>query len=184
LSGENPIRIGIRNSINHRFIILMSLLRLNWHQCPSVCIDGALPLHSGEFEMVLLEAVDWGLSSLGETPKQAMYFHLENSFGVRKEEIPYKVEAFVGAVEEIFGLGAGFLENLILRRLCDKVGGHFDWDLSNGSEFVRCVAKARRVFRRRETHTHVESMGRYGGTLVKTRVLGPLRVYGKRDEGR
>lgn len=60
-------------------------------------------MQSGEFETILLEAVDWGLSSLGETPKQAIHFHLEKSFGVRKEEIPYKVEAFAGAVEEIFG---------------------------------------------------------------------------------
>lgn len=141
-------------------------------------------MQSSEFETILLEAVDWGLSSLGETSKRAIYFHLEKSFGGGKEEIPYKAEAFAGAVEEIFGLGAGFLENLILRRLREKVGEHFHWDMSNDSEFVRCVAKGRRVFHRREAHTRAEDMSRCGDILVKTRALGMPNVCGKLDGGR
>jgi len=43
-----------------------------------------------DFEKLLLEAIDDALSSLGETPKHAIYYHLEKSFNVKKQEIPYR----------------------------------------------------------------------------------------------
>jgi hypothetical protein len=73
-----------------------------------------------DFEKLLLEAVDEGVASLGESSKQAIYFHLENSFNIKKHEIPNNIEAFVGAVEKIFGLGANFFESLILKQLYEK----------------------------------------------------------------
>jgi len=76
-----------------------------------------------DFERILLEAVDEGLSSLGESSKVAVYFHLQKNFNVRKEEIPCNVEAFAEAMEKIFGQGANFLEILIMKRLHEKVKG-------------------------------------------------------------
>jgi hypothetical protein len=150
-----------------------------------VClVRGALSLASREFETFLLEAVDWGLASLGESPKQATYFHLEKSFGVRREEIPCKVAAFAGAVEEIFGQGAEFLEGLILKRLCENVGTPFDWDLTNYSEFGRCVARARRVFHQKQLRKRVDKARGGSDTLVNARVLDPLGGDGKRCGGR
>jgi hypothetical protein len=70
-----------------------------------------------DFEKLLLEAVDEGLSSLGETSKIAIYFHLKKSFNIKKKEIPYKIEAFAKGIEKIFGLGANFLEILIMKQL-------------------------------------------------------------------
>ena len=73
------------------------------------------------FEKFLLEAVDESLSSLGESSKQSIYYHLDSSFRIKKQEIPDKVEAFTAALEKIFGLGANFIENLIMKRLMEKV---------------------------------------------------------------
>jgi hypothetical protein len=73
-----------------------------------------------DFEKLLLEAVDEALASLGESSKQAIYFHIEKTFNIRKQEIPRKIEAFTLAVEKIFGPGANFLESLILKRLYEK----------------------------------------------------------------
>lgn len=56
-----------------------------------------------DFEKLLLEAVDEGLSSLGEPSKQAIYFHLEKGFNIKKQEIPYKITTFAKAVEKILG---------------------------------------------------------------------------------
>jgi hypothetical protein len=75
-----------------------------------------------EFEKLLLEAVDEGLASIGESSKQAIYFHLEKDFKIKKQEIPRKIEAFILAVEKIFGIGANFLEALILKALYEKTG--------------------------------------------------------------
>jgi hypothetical protein len=72
-------------------------------------------LPRNEFDRLLLEAVDEGLCILGESSKQAIYFHLERNFGIKKDEIPSKLEAFSGALEQIFGFGANFIEISITR---------------------------------------------------------------------
>ena len=105
-----------------------------------------------DFEKLLLEAVDEGLASLGESSKQAIYFHLERSFNVKKKEVPHKIETFAKAIEKIFGLGANFLEILIAKKLYEKVGGVFEWHESTEFAFTMYVAAAKRVFReKRET---------------------------------
>lgn len=75
-----------------------------------------------ELERLLIQAVDEGLSSLGDSSKQAIYFHLDKSFNIKKEQIPQKIEAFVAAIEKIFGIGANFVEVLIMRKLDEKIG--------------------------------------------------------------
>ena len=59
-----------------------------------------------EFNLVMLEAVDEALSFLGESAKRAFYYHLEEKFKIRREEIPIKIDDFAKAIEEIFGKGA------------------------------------------------------------------------------
>jgi hypothetical protein len=73
-----------------------------------------------EFEKLLDEAIDEGLSSLGESPKQAILFHLENTFNIKKQEISNNIEAFDDSLKKIFGSGADFLEMLILKKLGEK----------------------------------------------------------------
>ena len=99
-----------------------------------------------DFDKLLLEAVDEGLSSLGKSPKQAIYFHLEKRFNVKKEGIPFKIEAFADGIEKIFGLGANFLEILIMKQLHKKVGQGFKWPESKDLTFTEYVAAAKRSF--------------------------------------
>jgi len=106
---------------------------------------------SGEvFNRLLLEAIDEGLSSIGESSKQAIYFHLEKAFKVKRQEIPYRIEDFTAAIEKIFGLGANFLEILIMKRLYEKVGGRFQWRGSREFTFTAYVATAKRSFLEKE----------------------------------
>jgi len=42
------------------------------------------------FNLIMLEAVDEALSFLGESAKRAFYYHLEEKFKIRREEIPIK----------------------------------------------------------------------------------------------
>ena len=77
------------------------------------------------FEEVLLEAIDEGLSLLGESSKQAVYFHLEKTFKMNRVDIPYRIEEFTDAVEKIFGSGAKILEIQIMKCLFKKVGYTF-----------------------------------------------------------
>ncbi len=74
------------------------------------------------FDQLLLDAIDEGLSGLGEAGKASIYIHLEGIFNIRKQEIPDKLDGFSNALQRIFGLGARHLEILIMKNLHAKVG--------------------------------------------------------------
>jgi hypothetical protein len=112
------------------------------------------PLPKPDFEKLLLEAIDEGLSSLGNSPKEAIYFHLDRSFNIKKEQIPGKIEAFENAIENIFGIGANFLEIIIMKQLYRKVGGAFELNETARLAFAEYVATAKRAFQeKKETQT-------------------------------
>ena len=73
-----------------------------------------------KFETALTEAIDDVLSAFGNTNKQAVYRHLENRYDLKKEEIPFKIEGFANAFEQIFGSVAKLIEIKILERLHAK----------------------------------------------------------------
>ena len=77
------------------------------------------------FEEFLLEAIDEGLSVLGESAKQAVYCHLGKTFKMNRRDIPYRLEEFTDAIEGIFGAGAKILEIQIMKCLFKKVGYTF-----------------------------------------------------------
>jgi nucleoside-diphosphate-sugar epimerase len=103
-------------------------------------------LSKRSFEKLLLETVDEGLSSLGDSAKHAIYFHLENTFNISKRNIPYKIEEFADALEKIFGLGAKPIEILIMQRLYEKVGGVVQYPEQKDLVFAEYVAAARQSF--------------------------------------
>jgi len=74
------------------------------------------------FEELLLEAIDEGLSPLGESVKQVVYSSLETNFKIKKHDIPYKIEEFTDAIDRIFGDGAKILEIKIMKDLFKKMG--------------------------------------------------------------
>jgi hypothetical protein len=77
------------------------------------------------FDQLVLEAIDEGLSSLGETGKGAIYFHLEGRFNIKKQEIPYKLNDFMGVLKRIFGYGARHFEVLFIKKLHAKLEATF-----------------------------------------------------------
>ena len=99
-----------------------------------------------DFDKLLLEAIDEGLTSLGESSKKAIYFHLEKRFNVKRHEIPCKTEVFINGIERIFGLGAAFLEILILKRLYEKIGEKITRYNFADFNFTECVVIAKRRF--------------------------------------
>lgn len=103
-----------------------------------------------DFDKLLLEAIDEGLSSLGESSKQAVYFHLERKFNIDKQEIPYRVKDFAGAIEKIFGLGGDVIEITIMERLYEKVGRDLKWRGSEDLTFTKYVAALKRSFLERK----------------------------------
>ena len=81
-----------------------------------------------KFEIVLLEAVDEAFSTLGESVKASIYFHLEHKFIIPKQDIPYRIDDFSDALERIFGVAAKHLEILIMKKLHEKITCFYEWD--------------------------------------------------------
>lgn len=102
------------------------------------------------FEKLLLEAVDDALSSLGGSAKQAIYFHLENKFQIAKNDIPYHPEDFADGLGKIFGLGARFLEILIMKKLYEKTGQPVEWIEGKELLLVEYIMAAKQSFLKRE----------------------------------
>jgi hypothetical protein len=99
-----------------------------------------------DFNILLLDSIDEALLSLGESAKQAIYFHLEKNFQVDREEIPLELERFQNALEKIFGVGARYIEILIMRNLCGRVGRSLELGNNEQLEFIKYVAAAKKGF--------------------------------------
>ncbi|MEM0217111.1 MAG: hypothetical protein QXT06_05980 [Candidatus Bathyarchaeia archaeon] len=80
-----------------------------------------------DFDTLLLKALDKTLNSLGQSVKDAIYYHLENTFKIPKETIPKRIDEFAEAIEKIFGIGARFLEMLIIKNLYEEIGESIEW---------------------------------------------------------
>ena len=81
-----------------------------------------------DFEQILFEAIDETLSNLGESVKTSIYFHLEETFNIKRREIPLRINDFSNALERIFGIGARHLEILFMKNLHAKVDGLYEWE--------------------------------------------------------
>ena len=84
--------------------------------------------NQGEFNEILLQAVDLSFLSLGEKTRFAVYHYLETRYALSKQEIPDKIEDFVDALEQIFGAGAPRLLILIMKHIKEKVNADYKWN--------------------------------------------------------
>jgi hypothetical protein len=98
-----------------------------------------------EFDKLLVSAIDEALSSLGESVRKSIYFHMENQFKVERKQIPQNLSEFQGGLEKIFGAGARFIEIQIMKNLHRKIGLPLKME-SGQFEFVEYVGVAKRGF--------------------------------------
>ena len=103
------------------------------------------------FDEVLLEALDDALTSLGESIKHSIYFHLEKKFKLSKNEIPSRLKDLKEGLEKIFGVGAQFIEILIMKNLYKKIGKPLEWKEGTELAFLEYVSAARKTFGSSET---------------------------------
>jgi hypothetical protein len=80
-----------------------------------------------DFNEMLLASIEEALSSLGENVAASIYFHVEETFNIKRLEIPQRLNDFSEALEKIFGLGARTLELLCMKKLHEKIGVSYKW---------------------------------------------------------
>jgi hypothetical protein len=91
------------------------------------------------FGTIVGQAVDYTLSALGESPKQAIYRHLKIVYGINKEDIPNKIEAFANAIEQTFGSVAKLIEIKIIERLHSQYEDFCHVPKNGGLDFVEYI---------------------------------------------
>jgi len=110
--------------------------------------NGSVLMACQKFNDAVLKAVDSAFHSLGESCKQALYFHLKTTFHIKRTEIPEKVEEFDNVMRFIFKDGASFLERVILEKLCENLGVKFEE--KNVLGFVEAISKVRSMVLEKE----------------------------------
>ncbi|MBT0160408.1 hypothetical protein G4O51_10545 [Candidatus Bathyarchaeota archaeon A05DMB-2] len=108
------------------------------------------------FDGLLLRAIDEALNSLGKSVGQAIYFHIENTFGINRTQIPENLQAFQEALEKIFGAGARLIEVQIIKNLHVMTGNSLVMKRSE-FEFIKYVDAAKQSYLRNAPQRTVES---------------------------
>jgi len=108
---------------------------------------GHKPQGFEDFRNALLEAVDDCLLVIGKSAGDALLYHIEKNFGIRRQDIPEKLEAFHGALKRLLGEGATVIDILITKKLYDRLGlnfeGHENWTLV---DYVNYALNAKRGY--------------------------------------
>ena len=96
---------------------------------------------------VVLQIIENGISSLGETPEKATWSCLEKDFNLSRQKVPENLEEFQQTLRKLFGPGSNFLDALFRKSLSDETGE----DMSNFSSFTECVEVLREKQRAEST---------------------------------
>jgi len=103
---------------------------------------GHVDLSSKRSERVVLDAIKEGLSSIGNSPREAIFHGFEASFQMKEEDIPLNLNEFRDFLETIFGSGTPYLEGIITKQLCEKLG--LDPGNPKTSNLVVCIDELKR----------------------------------------
>jgi hypothetical protein len=113
-----------------------------------------------DFQKLFLEAVDDAFSSLGDSARQSIYFHLETRFSLPRDEIPNRLEDFENGLEKIFGAGTKFLEILIMKRLYEMIEPKrriMKWNEDNEFKFIDYVKATEQSFYKKKRNPRIHS---------------------------
>jgi hypothetical protein len=98
-----------------------------------------------DFDKTLLEAVDHALLSFGESPRKAIYYHLNKNFKLQREDIPEEADKFCSALNDFFGPGAEVIEKLIVKDLYQRLNLNFEekarFEIADYLSLAREIAK-------------------------------------------
>jgi hypothetical protein len=97
------------------------------------------------FNCLFSEAIDEGLSLLGDSGKKVIYYYLDNKYYIKKSDLVTKPEELSNALDKIFGVGSTFLKELILQRLYSKMGPDFPRYNPDELNFVEYVSRAKSI---------------------------------------
>lgn len=105
--------------------------------------DGSCSSQAQDHESDLLEAMEHGLSLMGEDFAQVTLYNLDRRYSLGKLEILKKPERFVEALRDMFGEGAQIIENFIKQAICMEMG--FNPSIFRRMSLSHCIRKVKAV---------------------------------------
>ncbi|MBC7130682.1 hypothetical protein H5T51_05635 [Candidatus Bathyarchaeota archaeon] len=81
---------------------------------------------------------------LGESGRNVVYYHLQHSYGIKKDDILDHPEALMKCLRNIFGSGAVVIENSIIKILYQKLG--MEYVEKKGCSFMQYLEDAKKAF--------------------------------------
>jgi hypothetical protein len=102
------------------------------------------------FDDFFCDAISEALSDLGDAVKQVICYYLEKSFKLHIQDIPGRKDEFAKAIDELLGPGAEPLEDLIIRKLIERIDVKITLlPESSGECFVDSVKRAAEIYQSR-----------------------------------
>lgn len=77
-------------------------------------------------ESIVLRAIEQGLDVLGESPKKALLYHLDNALGISWQNTSANIKHFEEALKMFFGPGYNYLEAIFRQNLQNASGENLD----------------------------------------------------------
>jgi hypothetical protein len=122
------------------------------------------PTDGAAFDAILLEAVDEIFESFGSACKETIYFHLKNTFNIKKQDIPHRIQEFSDVLKQLLGEGAKIIELRMIETLHRKAP-NFVYNPSMGElVFADYVEGLRRFYliTNRRGNTRLSLQGKQG----------------------
>jgi len=117
--------------------------------CRIEFLQDTIVLEPAGFRQILLEAVDYGLMVLGEVVRQTIYGQIENRHGLKRAEIPERLEAFHTALGSVLGVSAKTVERLIAKNLYQRPNltliAHPEWTIVEYVNHARATLESNQV---------------------------------------
>ncbi len=93
------------------------------------------------FDDYVRKAIDSGLSIIGETGKEFVYYTMTSQHSIPIADMPKRIEAFHNALQGTFGFGSKIIEKFAAMKLYEELGlgfpEHRDWTIVNYVENAR-----------------------------------------------
>jgi len=145
--------------IVHKFILKASRFRQliaimeMWVASLWIRLQGCSEMKKLDFDKTLLEAVDGALLTFGESPKKAIYYHLDKSFKLQRKDIPEDIDKFSHALNTFFGPGSEVIGKLIVKNLYSKL--NLNLEEKARFEIVDYISIAREIAKREQQRMKV-----------------------------
>jgi hypothetical protein len=98
------------------------------------------------------DAVDEGLSVLGQSPKEAIYGFLESNYGMERNEIPHRFREFSSILIGTVGPSTGHVLEFIIERFYSKL----NLEVPASPTLDETIETVQRILKKQPELPHIE----------------------------